>query len=146
MTKKLASTVRRLLISILGDGKFHADSHQPRVRFRSLVCNMSRCYPVFRLIHSSLLKKTLSLGNYGHADEVLLAILALLGRFYDIPEYLLFYSRHPKQSVQVYSKNGENDDYEYPQWWYPANQEKIMFPRWKIFSEYCRAISQAQVS
>ncbi|NEO67842.1 MAG: glycosyltransferase family 2 protein, partial [Moorea sp. SIO4G2] len=142
----LASTIRRLLIPILGDGKFHADSPQPRVRFRSVVSNMGRCYPVFGLIRSSILKKTLSLGNYGHADGVLLARLALLGRFYEIPEYLFFYRRHPKQSIEVYSQNGENDYYEYAKWWDPANKGQIMFPRWKMFCEYCRTISQAPVS
>ncbi|NES22059.1 MAG: glycosyltransferase family 2 protein [Symploca sp. SIO3E6] len=145
-SSKVANTFRRLVNPILGDGKFHVDSPQPRVRFRSVLSNMGRCYPVFGLIHSNILKKTVSLGNYGHADGILLARLALLGRFYEIPEHLFFYRRHSQQSVAVYSKNGENDYYEFAQWWDPANKGQIMFPRWKMFSEYWQAISETPLS
>lgn len=66
-------------------------SPRPHQRFRNLII-----YPEFALqqmgvIRAKILRKTILLGCYPSSDEVLLAELALLGQYYEIPERLFIY-------------------------------------------------------
>ncbi|UBF27330.1 hypothetical protein K9N68_05065 [Kovacikia minuta CCNUW1] len=126
----------------------HMDSPKPRERFRSWVCTYHNCYQIFGLIRASVLRSPNCgyLGNYGHADGVLLAKLSLFGPFHEIPEPLFFVRRHAQQSDQLHRrKDGRQDFTLYAIWWDPDNQGRIMVPRWKIFSEYWKAVSAASI-
>ena len=134
--------IKRILQPILGDGKMHADSPSPRQRFRSLICTYNSCYQIFGLMRMSALKQTPGLENYSHSDGVLLARLALLGKFYEIPEYLFMSRRHAGQSEQMFLMDMNS----YAIWWDPNNEGKILVPRWRIFREYCKAINAYPLS
>jgi glycosyltransferase involved in cell wall biosynthesis len=95
----------------------------------------------YGLMRSSVLKKTLLLGNYPHADRVMLAELALLGEFYEVPEYLFNRRVHPKVAQIA------NNTYESLAIWFDSkNKGKIILPRWRCYFEYCRAVQRAQLS
>ncbi|MBE7474452.1 MAG: glycosyltransferase family 2 protein [Anaerolineae bacterium] len=77
------------------------DSRKAHIRFGNLITAPDgRAIQTMGLTRSSLLKKTVMNRSYPASDEVLLANLALLGYFYEIPERLLFYRIHPKQSTK----------------------------------------------
>lgn len=132
---------------------------EPQKRFHDLL-SWHLCYQIFGLVRSSTLKKTSLLGNYGHADGVLLASIGLQGKFYQIPEPLFFARKHPQQSMSLFfpdyltladndfalSANKIPDYHAYTVWFDPAKKGKIIFPHWRIFGEYCLCVWRASLS
>ncbi|MEB3335848.1 MAG: glycosyltransferase family 2 protein [Leptolyngbyaceae bacterium] len=128
------------------DGKLQTSSNRPSVRFRSLH-RAYMCYPIFGLIRTRALKLTPLFGSFGHADGVLLARLALMGRFYEIPEHLFLNRHHAQQSTRIFSKkNGKCDLHGFMAWWDPNKTGQIAFPTWELFSEYWQAIAQTPLN
>jgi glycosyltransferase involved in cell wall biosynthesis len=75
------------------------DSQQPHTRFGNLIVYPDgRAIQTMGLIRAKLLQKTHLNGSYPSSDEVLMAHLALLGNFFEVPERLIYYRIHPKQS------------------------------------------------
>ena len=116
------------------------NSLKPHERFGELVAP-HMCYQIFGLIRANALKRTPLFGTYSAADNVLLARLGLIGRFYQLPEYLFYSRNHPQQSYQVC-----DDDYKYAEWWDPKNKGQVMLPHIKILREYLHAISSTPLS
>jgi glycosyltransferase involved in cell wall biosynthesis len=75
------------------DVRFRAVAHASHLKYRAL--------EQFGVIRTRELKTTSLVGGYAGADHVLLARLALLGRFHEVPEYLFFYREHPWQSTKT---------------------------------------------
>lgn len=130
------------------DLKLNTDSTKPQERFRDLLLKNPKCFEIFGLIRVNALRKTSLMGNYGHADGILLARLGLLGRFYKIPENLFFERRHPQQSMYLYGcYSGYMPDYYLQTRWFdPAKAGRIIFPYWKMLSEYCSAVMQVPLN
>lgn len=139
---------QRLLQPIFGNGQLHLDSPNPQIRFRDVVCELGKCHPIFGLVRVSAWQQTPGLGNYGHADGVHLARLALMGKLYEVPEVLFFSREHALQSSQQFRNNnkGGHDYLAYALWWDPDNIKKISIPTWRIFSEFCKVASESQLS
>lgn len=93
------------------DLQLKTNSPNPSKRFGELLRG-HECFEIFGLTPVSALKLTPLIGNYGHGDGVLLARLALQGRFHEIPEYLLFPRRHPQSSyiIELYEQEWLNLD------------------------------------
>lgn len=129
------------------DFKLDTDSHEPVLRFRELLKG-HKCFEVFGLIRANELRRTRVIGNYGHADGVLLARLALIGPFQEITEHLFFPRIHPGQSMKVYGvySNWLPDYHAYTEWFDPAKSRRIIFPNWRILIEYVRAVRESDIS
>jgi glycosyltransferase involved in cell wall biosynthesis len=116
-------------------------SPKPHERFRDLFSAPGLCNPVFGLIRSAVLKRTALIGNYASSDRVLLGELALLGQFYEIPEYLFLRRGHPERSLEA-----NVTDAEIAAWFDPALRGRILLPRWRRLFEYLGAIRRVPVS
>jgi len=101
-----------------------------------------RWLPIFGLIRTDALSQTPLIASYVNSDMILLGQLALLGEFYEIPDYLFFYRDHAQASGR---KN--NGYYEFNVWFDPNNKgrKKMVLPLWKWFAEYLIAIKRAQL-
>ncbi|HAX76629.1 MAG TPA: glycosyl transferase [Cyanobacteria bacterium UBA11372] len=96
---------------------------------------------IYGLTRASELKKTMLLGNYPHADRVLLSELAILGQFDEVPEFLFNRRVHPKVA-QI-----ENPTYRALAVWFdPKNKGKIMLPRWRRYWEFCHGVQRHELS
>jgi glycosyltransferase involved in cell wall biosynthesis len=115
---------------------------KPQDRFKETLRG-HRCYEIFGLIRSDVLRQTRLMGNFGHGDGVLLSRLCLSGVLYEIPEYLFFARQHPEQSMNVYGAYKRMDYYQYSVWFDPKNARRFIFPHWRIFQEYLDAVSEA---
>lgn len=137
------------------EGKFLADytinlntgAPLPRQRYRALLLEWHMCFDVFGLIRTDALRQTPGMGNYGHADGILLEQLAMLGRFQEIPEVLFWARRHEKQSMVVYanSQGKEMNYYTYAAWYDPKKQGKLLFPTWRIWWENIMAFQRSSI-
>ncbi|GAA6623851.1 glycosyltransferase family 2 protein [Scytonema sp. NUACC26] len=129
------------------------DSPKPHKRFHELLVK-HLCYQCYGVIRASALKKIRLMGSYGAADAIFLLRLGLVGRFYEIPDYLFFARKHSQQSLSMFFPNYLSatnntqkkslrqlpDFYAYAVWFDSANTGKILFPHWRIFWEYSLSI------
>jgi len=103
-------------------------------RFRSLIPYEHWCVEVFGLVRTAELVQTPLIGAYVNSDRVLLAELALRGRFHRVPQ-VLFQSRdHAKRSVRA-SRIQERAS-----WFDPKLQGRILFPVWRTLREFLGSI------
>lgn len=112
------------------------DDPRPSVRYESLL-DPHECFEVFGIMRRSALVQTPMMGAYSHGDGVLLARLALMGRFHEVPEYLFFSRRHPGQSIERFRHSYR----EYAVWFDPRLRGKRVFPWWRLHFEWLRSIS-----
>ncbi len=141
------------------DIKLNTDSPKPHKRFHELLTK-HLCYQCYGVIRATILKMTPPMGSYGAADGIFLLRLGLLGRFYEIPEYLLFARSHQQQSMSMffpdylsfthnnsqYTLNMLPDFSAYTVWFDSSKEGKVMFPHWRIFWEYLLSIKQGSLS
>ncbi|PYS03594.1 MAG: glycosyl transferase family 2 [Acidobacteria bacterium] len=113
-----------------------AGSTVPHERFRDLIANLGLSNPMFGLIRAKALRRTPVIANYIGSDIVLLAELALLGRFYKIPNYLFFRRDHPQKSDRA-NRTLE----ELAVWYRPDNKGSIhQLRNSRLFLEYLACV------
>lgn len=141
------------------DIKLNTDSDQPEIRFHELLTK-HLCYPIYGVIRRSFLAKVPPLGGHGNSDGIFLLRLGILGKFYEIPEYLFLARSHSEQSLSMffpnylsftnnnpqYSLDMLPDFYEYSVWFDSDNKGKVLFPHWRILKEYILSISQSPLN
>lgn len=125
--------------AVVEDYAYELQTDAPRAvdRFSALLVG-HRCYEVFGVIRRAVLARTRRIGSFSHGDGVLLAELALLGRFVEVPEPLFLARRHDRQSMQMV---GDHDSY--AAWFDPKLRGRRLFPNWRIHAEFARAVRAA---
>ncbi len=93
------------------------------------------CHSVFGLFRTEVLRGTDLIGNFHGSDRVLVAQLALQGRFLHIPEPLFFNRDHSNR----YSTR--------PELWHRAyyavsKKDRVALPEWRVYTEYVRAVQK----
>lgn len=132
------------------DGRFkhdfditlQTDHAAPATRFRELLIPWNMYYEIFGLIRRSALDKAGKMGNFSHADGILLERLALLGPFSQIDEVLFYPRFHARQSNQVYGLNYHS----YTAWFDPKLKGQRVFPYWRQFKEHLAAVREGSLS
>ena len=119
---------------------YKTDSPYPHVRIADLIA-LGHHHQMFGVIRLEALRKTPLFGAFFKADVVLLCRLALLGRFYMVPEALFFKRYHPRQSVVLATKPEL-----YCHWWDPNLEGKRLYPRARLLKEYIKAISESPLT
>ena len=115
-------------------------SERPEARFRDLVLVNHWGIEIFGLFRKSVLDTTNLLASFPGSDRTFMAELGLMGRFYEIPEYL-FYSRdHPERSTKIGTIQLRAG------WWDTRNMGKAVFPHWRLFYELNRIVNNARLS
>ena len=141
------------------DIKFKTDSPKPQERFQELLTK-HYCYQIYGVIRADVIRKTPPISSCAAADAIFLLRLSLLGRFYEIPEYLFFARNHPQQSLSMFlpnylltTKNNSRkslsnlpDFYAYAVWFDSSNQSKILFPHWRVLWEILLSIWRAKLT
>jgi len=123
------------------DPTLRLDSFSLRDRFRDVIRMDHICEPDFGLMRMRTLNKTKLHGDYADSDRVLLAELALYGRFYKLPQCLFFRRSHPLQSTAL-----TPDRRSRTVWFNPEKTGKLLFPHFRQFTEYLKAINRTPIS
>ena len=126
---------------VLGDYTYasgHASAARPSRRLRDVLAEDRWCFEMFGVIRTDTLRRTLLLDRYVGSDRILLADLALRGRFFIVPEYLFLNRDHPGRTVRRFPAHhlraGVVD---------PALAGRRVLPHWRIFAEYARCIRRS---
>lgn len=113
----------------------------PQERLRDVLWINLGVPPIFGVIRRSILDKTpLMQGSYA-ADQVLVAELALHGRFHEVPEELLLQREHPDRSVYIRPTR-----HSLATWWDPSQAGRLIFPTWRVLSDYVGGIWRAPLN
>ncbi|MBN1464484.1 glycosyltransferase family 2 protein [candidate division KSB1 bacterium] len=121
------------------DDGLHLKSKSASGRFLQLVYSVGECNAVFGLIRSDVLKKTRLIGNYIGSDVCLLAELSLLGRFYEIPDYLFCRRHHPGASS--YHKDVKSQ----LQFFDPSLHGQLALQSWRHLFEHFKSLRRADI-
>ncbi len=113
-------------------------SGSPSSRLRLLLRNVRVCNAVFGLIRRNVLAGTRLIGAFPGSDQVLLAELALRGKFVELPEPLFCFRIHAESSLRA---NG--DPSSVAEWFDPRLRGHIALPRTRRFCEHARSILSA---
>lgn len=131
------------------------DSPGASRRFAELVLvnhRKHRAIEIFGLMRSSALLRTPLEGAYARGDSVLLARLALLGRFVELPERLFLSRSHSSQSMQTLPSSNRRGPLTRwlgtgplppPEWWDESRRGRLNFPEWNLLKEYWVSIGRA---
>jgi glycosyltransferase involved in cell wall biosynthesis len=123
------------------DPPLRFDSPNVRDRFVDVIRMDHLCEPDFGLTRTAVLGRTRLHGDYADSDRVLLAELALRGRFRYVPEYLFFRRAHAEQSTAI-----APDRHTRTVWYNPGYRGKVVFPYFRQLREYGTAVRRAPLS
>ncbi len=125
------------------EDRFDLRSPNPHERFAGVFEAPGWCNPIFGVVRTDVLRQTALIGGYYSSDRVLLAELALRGKFYEVPEYLFFRRIHDDMSMQA-----NTSSVQLAAWFDPTRRRSLtlLFPRWRWFAEYLKAIQRAPLS
>jgi glycosyltransferase involved in cell wall biosynthesis len=115
-------------------------SIKPHERFRSLILYPEYAIQQMGLIRSSVMRQTVLMGSYPSSDEIFLAELSLLGRYYEIPERLFIYRRYNEQLAQKLDQRSRVPFFD------TALRGKIVLPKWLYFFSCIKIIHRNQLS
>lgn len=100
-----------------------------------------KCHAVFGVIRREALVKTALIGAYARSDFILLAELAILGKFKQLDEKLFFRLEHAQSSVLA---NPDLDDRD--KWFDTSITKSTKLKQLFWFREYLRAIASSDFS
>lgn len=124
---------------------FNLCSSTPHERYKTFLRVAYDWYgfmnPIFGLIRTNVLKQTKLHGSFASSDKILLGELALLGEFYEVPEYLFFRRDHPKRSVLLAPTFKERN-----LWFDPTYKGKGQMTRWRWLFEHLESINRVPMS
>ncbi|HUI06157.1 MAG TPA: glycosyltransferase family 2 protein [Verrucomicrobiae bacterium] len=118
-----------------------AGAPDPEERFNRMIYERG-CYPIFGLMRLRALRKTRLHEAYAHGDGVLLARLALLGRYHEIPEYLFLNRDHPARSARV----AQPQYHTYAGWFDTKKIGRISLPYWRMLFGYLQGVWETPLS
>lgn len=113
----------------------------PHARLRHLLENIYLCNAVLGLIRLNLLRETALVGAYFASDHVLLAELALRGRFIELQEPLFQRRMHPNKSTEANRTLREKAAFEDPR----LANARFFFPNVRLFAERLKGVWRARI-
>jgi len=119
--------------------QLRTDSPACYERFHALTRG-HQCYEVFGVIRHAALRAVAPLGAHFGADAVLLARLALMGRFIEIPH--CFFQRRAHQAA---SESLRSDLNSYAKWWSGPGGNGLTLPYWRLGLEFAKAVRRAAI-
>jgi glycosyltransferase involved in cell wall biosynthesis len=110
-------------------------------RFYDVLMVWHDCLPIFGVIRREALAGTPLIGAYSSGDHVLLARLALLGRYRIIEESLFKSRRHPLQSNKRF--NVWVNHHAYSEWFAESAGRRLFLPQWELLRDYVVMVARA---
>lgn len=110
------------------------ESSDIRERFASVALQPHWCQDVFGVYRTAALRKTGLHRSYYGSDKILVAEMALLGRFVRVPEPLFINRDHPGRSLRacnLLERHGFIDT---------QMAERRVIPNWNLFVDFCRIV------
>lgn len=108
----------------------------PTERIRAAITCKFPDIPLFGLMRTEMLRKTGKHGNFKGGDRLLVAEMAMIGKFIELDDVLFFNRDHPSRYVRMSGSDRNSKS----AWWDTTRQTTVAFPRWRGFVGYLRAV------
>lgn len=115
--------------------------HRPHRRLEQIATVRHGGFHLWGLMRADQLAGSGLHGPYPGGDKVLLAEMALRGRFVVVDEPLFLLRQHGGRSVKAMPSV-----YQRAAWHDPSRSARFMFPHWRVFAGYARAVSSTPLS
>jgi glycosyltransferase involved in cell wall biosynthesis len=112
------------------------EAASPEVRFREVLWVMGWSLPLSGVIRTDALRRTSLYGNYSGADKVLLAELALQGRFHEVSEEL--FAKRIHQGCTHFKTTRERAEHE--------SRGPRCIPQFMMLQDYAKMVLAADLS
>ena len=119
------------------------DEPHPSRRFADAITTPHWSFWAFALCRVEALRRTDLIGPYASSDRVLIAHLALLGRFVESPEVLFFSRDHPERALRSIPEPLRRRRWlravgplPAAAWYDPARAGSIAMPQWNLWRRY----------
>ena len=112
------------------DNRLHLDHADPVLRLRHLIRNFRLANVIFGLMRTEAIQEVGGIPGYNSGDLVMLAGLALRGRFTEVPEPQFYRRMHAGMSWRA-SKSPEG----FATWFDSSRHPLIVFPLWRVWRE-----------
>jgi glycosyltransferase involved in cell wall biosynthesis len=124
------------------------DSLKPHERLREVLRRKGFPWMIFGVVRRDALSMTPLLRDYIGSDWNLLAEISLIGRIYEIPEYLFFRRDHPDAYTRQHYSKGVVSSYKIESAWWTGNKRRtlIISPRLKNCLEFFKSVRRAPIS
>ena len=141
----LAFPCTKLFTEALEDAKgypydFGLESDSPAERFVQLASELRLNNVMNGVIRRDVLRRTRLIQCYCSADVVLVAHLALLGKFVAVPEFLFYRRMQPAYSTSLQSKDDVLRHH------YPHRDARVLFQSWRLCADRLRVVLNAPIS
>lgn len=120
------------------DDALDLGEHAPHDRLRRLIRTLGYANALHGVIRAEALRQTRLHGAYPSSDYVLLAELALLGTFIEVPDRLFLRRLHPEMSRRANPGAAEATV-----WFRPDAELRYRTEAWPLVAEHLRAIARA---
>ena len=114
--------------------RMRTDSRRVSERFYDVLMVWHDCLPIFGLVRRDALAQTPLIGPYSSGDHVLLARLALIGRYHIVDDHLFISRRHPLQSNKMF--NVWVDHHAYSEWFVRSSGRRVFLPQWELMGDF----------
>jgi glycosyltransferase involved in cell wall biosynthesis len=111
-----------------------ASAPEPWRRFRDVMLNERKCFPIYGLIRIEVLRRTELMGAFPSSDQPLLAELALHGQFAEVHEPLFLNREHAARSTTKFPSARER-----VQFFDPTRDARLALPRWRLAGAFVTA-------
>lgn len=117
-----------------------SDSEDAATRFAALALRPHDCYGMMGVMRRSLVGHAMPMESFHGADRVLLARIALAGRFITVPDALLKVRDHAGRYSRAQKTLRDRAT------WYDArNAGKLSFPVWRMYGSYWSSLAAAGI-
>ena len=121
------------------DDNLNLASPSASQRFVDVLEHLRLVNVIYGVVRSDVLRRTGLMGSYISSDCVLVAELALHGKFYEVPETLFSRRLHPD------AYGSQTDPTKRLQFYNPQTKRRVALFRWRHLWEYGRAIERSRV-
>jgi glycosyltransferase involved in cell wall biosynthesis len=128
------------VVGEIHDNLASAPGAPPHARFRKVIANVVYGNVIFAVMRSDALRKTRLHGSFPSADYVMLAELALVGEFREIPEPLFLRRLHDETSMSA------NPTPEMLTQWLDPHRRVVRRRTLSLLSQHVRAIHHVRLS
>jgi glycosyltransferase involved in cell wall biosynthesis len=110
-------------------------------RLSEVLSRLGLCHMQFGVVRTAVLRRTSLIADHPGADRIMIAQLALLGRFHEVPECLFQRRDHPSMSGRAHATAKA-----LAAWYNPSGRHKWKLLKWRVLASLSTSIVRGDLS
>jgi glycosyltransferase involved in cell wall biosynthesis len=123
------------------DNRCLPTSSSAHERLSEVLSRLGLCHMQFGVVRTAVLARTSLIADHPGADRIMIAQLALLGRFHEVPDCLFERRDHPSMSGRAHATAGA-----LAVWYNPTGRNKSKLLKWRVLAMLSTSIFNGNLS